>query len=58
MKKFKFLHKQIKDILLKIKFSMRGKYNTDKKLHVPGPGQYDNETQKHLFKSPSWRYYN
>jgi len=34
---------------------MRGKFNTDKKEQIPGPGQYNNDTQKHLYKTPSWR---
>jgi len=34
---------------------MRGKFDTKKGLEVPGPGQYNNDTQKHLHKTPSWR---
>ena len=34
----------------------RNYYNGDKSV-VPGPGQYNNNTQSHLHKNPTWRLY-
>jgi hypothetical protein len=34
---------------------MKGKYDKSKGDYVPGPGQYNNDSQRHLHKNPSWR---
>jgi hypothetical protein len=34
---------------------MKGKYNNNKADYIPGPGQYNIDTNKNLHKTPSWR---